>query len=140
MKCVYYEDSHHVTFFGNLFISFPVPANFLLSTWQKKNFSICSPMIGYHIYNFLRNSPQWARTSSITRFLDHTQRRTTVGRTPLGELLARLRDLYQTTHSTHNRQNIHAPGGFRTHKLSRQAAADLRLRPCGHWDRLKNLH
>jgi hypothetical protein len=25
--------------------------------------------------------PQWARSSSFTRFLDHTQRRTTVGRT-----------------------------------------------------------
>jgi hypothetical protein len=27
--------------------------------------------------------PQWARSSSFTRFLDHTQRRTTVGRTLL---------------------------------------------------------
>ena len=26
---------------------------------------------------------QWAMTSSFTRFLDHIQRRTTVGRTPL---------------------------------------------------------
>jgi hypothetical protein len=33
----------------------------------------------------LRDSPQWVRTSSFTRFLDHTQRRTTVGKTPLGE-------------------------------------------------------
>jgi len=32
-----------------------------------------------------RNSPQWARASSFMRFLDHTQRRTTVGRTPLDE-------------------------------------------------------
>ena len=32
-----------------------------------------------------RNSPQWARAPSFTRFLDHTQRRTTVGRTPLDE-------------------------------------------------------
>ena len=29
-----------------------------------------------------RDSPQWGRASSLTRFLDHTQRRTTVGRTP----------------------------------------------------------
>jgi hypothetical protein len=35
-------------------------------------------------------------------FLDHTQRRTTVGRTPLGERSARRRDLYLTTHDTHN--------------------------------------
>ena len=29
------------------------------------------------------------------------------------------------------------PGGIRTHNLSRRAAADLRFRPRGHWDRLK---
>jgi hypothetical protein len=32
--------------------------------------------------------------------------------------------------------DIHAPGGIRTHNLSRRAAADLHLRPRGHWDRL----
>ena len=37
-------------------------------------------------------------------FLDHTQRRSTVGRTPLDEWSARRRDLYLTTHDTHNRQ------------------------------------
>jgi hypothetical protein len=37
----------------------------------------------------------------------------------------------------HSQQtNIHAPGGIRTHNLSRRAAADLRLRPRCHWDRL----
>ena len=36
----------------------------------------------------------------------------------------------------HSQQtNIHAPGGIRTHNLSRRAAKDLRLRPRGHWDR-----
>jgi hypothetical protein len=30
-------------------------------------------------------APQWARAPSFTRFLDHTQRRTTVSRTPLDE-------------------------------------------------------
>ena len=32
--------------------------------------------------------------------------------------------------------NIHAPGWIRTHDPSRRAAADLGLRPRGHWDRL----
>jgi hypothetical protein len=36
-------------------------------------------------WNITCNSPQWARASSITRFLDHTQRRTTVRRIPLDE-------------------------------------------------------
>ena len=38
-----------------------------------------------------------------------------------------------TQHS--QQKNIHAPGGIRTHNLSRRAAVDLRLRPRGHWDR-----
>ena len=37
-------------------------------------------------------------------FLDHTQRRSTVGRAPLDKRSARRRDLYLTTHDTHSRQ------------------------------------
>jgi hypothetical protein len=37
----------------------------------------------------------------------------------------------------HSQQtDIHAPGGIRARNLSRRAAAELRLRPRGHWDRL----
>jgi hypothetical protein len=43
--------------------------------------------------------------SSFLRFRDHTQGRTTVGRTPLDEGSARRRDLYLTTHNTHNRKH-----------------------------------
>ena len=32
-----------------------------------------------------RYSPQWARASSFMKFLDHIQRGTTLGRTPLDE-------------------------------------------------------
>ena len=45
-------------------------------------------------------------------FLDHTQRCTTVGRTPLDERSARRRDLYLTTHDTHNRQISMPPVGI----------------------------
>ena len=45
-------------------------------------------------------------------FLDHTQRRSTVGRSPLDEWSARRRDLYLTTHDTHNRQISMPPVGF----------------------------
>ena len=44
-------------------------------------------------------------------FLDHT-RRTMVGRTPLDEWSARRRDLYLTTHDTHNKQISMPPVGF----------------------------
>ena len=60
-------------------------------------------------------------------FLDHTQGRTTVGRTPLDEWSARPRDLYLTTHDTHNRQISMPPVGFEP-KISageRPAAAHL---------------
>ena len=40
---------------------------------------------------------------------------------------------YNTQHS--QQTDIHAPDGIRTHNLNRRAAADLRLRPRGHWDR-----
>ena len=45
-------------------------------------------------------------------FLDHTRRRSAVGRTPLDEWSARRRDLYLTTHDTHNRQISMPPVGF----------------------------
>jgi len=58
------------------------------------------------------NSPQLARASSFSRFLDHTQRRITVGRTPLDEWSARRRDLYLATHNNHNKQTSMPPVGF----------------------------
>jgi len=61
---------------------------------------------------FWRNGPQWARSSSFMRFLDHTQRRTTVGRTSLGEWSARRIDHYLTTHNAHSRQTSMPPVGF----------------------------
>jgi hypothetical protein len=48
------------------------------------------------------------------RFLYHTLRHTTVGRTPLDEWSARRTDLYLTTHNTHNRQTSIPPVGFKT--------------------------
>ena len=62
-------------------------------------------------------------------FLDHTQRRTTVGRTPLDERSARRRDLKLTTHDTHNRQISMPPVGFEpTISASERPAAAHLLR------------
>jgi hypothetical protein len=60
-----------------------------------------------------RCDPTRVMASSFLRFLDHTQRRTTVGRTPLDESSACHRDLYLTTHNTHNRQISMPPVGFK---------------------------
>jgi len=47
------------------------------------------------IFFFLwRCDPTRVMVSSFMRFLDHTQRRSTVGRTPMDEWSARRRDLY----------------------------------------------
>ena len=64
-----------------------------------------------------------------------TLRHTTVGRTPLDRRSAHRRNLYLTTHNTHNRQTSMSSGKIRTHNLIRRATADPRLRPRGHWDR-----
>ena len=58
---------------------------------------------------FWCDSPQWARATSFTKFLDHSQRRTTVGRAPLDGWSARRRDLYLTTHNIYNRQTSMPP-------------------------------
>ena len=102
------------------------------STWSTSFLSISAESPVWYFINFFfplwRCSPTRAMTSSTLRFLDHTQQRTTVGRTPLDEWSARRRDLYLTTHDTHNRHPCH-------HNLSKRAAADLRLKSRGHQDR-----
>ena len=113
------------------------------------------------VFVFGATAPQSVIASSFTRFLDHTRRRTTIGRTPLYEWSARRRDLSLQTHTTlttdkrpsdqlvaetspckqtqHSQQtNVHAPSGIRTHNLSRRSAAYLRpdraATGTGHWD------
>ena len=56
---------------------------------------------------FLARQP----ASSITRFLDHTQPRTTVGRTPLDERSARHEDFYLKTHNILKEKSM-IPVGF----------------------------
>jgi hypothetical protein len=74
---------------------------------------------------------------------DHTERHTTVGRTPLDEGSVRCRGLYlTTTHNTHKRQTSMPPVEFeptilaserpKTHALDRTAtgSAGLIVMPC----------
>ena len=92
---------------------------YILQTFQRWGKSVhpISSEAGtvLHFRNFVcfwRDSPQWARASSFTRFLDHTQRRNTVRRTPLDGWSARRRDLWLTTHNTHNKQTSMPTVGF----------------------------
>jgi len=64
------------------------------------------------LFVFGVTAPQWVMASSFTRFLDHTQQRSTFGRTPLDEWSARRRGLYLPTHDTHKRQTSMPPTAF----------------------------
>jgi hypothetical protein len=71
-------------------------------------------------------------------FLDHTQRRSTVGRTPQDERLARRRDLYLTTHDTNRQISIPLVGVEPTISVGERPAAANLLRssvrlPPGAW-------
>ena len=83
-----------------------------------------------------RCDPTRVMASSFLRFLDHTQRRITFGRTPLDEWSARRRDFYLTKHNTDNRQTSMPTVEFEPTISAARAAADLRLTPRGYWDQL----
>jgi hypothetical protein len=92
------------------------------------------PLFHYHLLTLffpMALRPNTAMASSILRFLDHNQRRTTVGRTPLDESQRPVPENIQHSQQT----DIHGPGGIQTQNASKRAAADPRLRPRGHWDR-----
>jgi len=72
--------------------------------------------------------------SSFLRFLDHTQRRTTVGRTPLDEWSVRCRDLYWL-HKTVTTDSHPCSGGIPTRNSNKRTPTGIRLRPLGRWDR-----
>jgi len=128
-RCISIVSSSH-------FKSFPPLLLLLLLLLYRSRRQVQKDACITYLFYFWRNSSQWATASSFMRFLDHTQRRTTVGRTPMDERSACRRELWHTTLTT----DIHDPGGIRTH-LSRRAAADLRLRlPCiTHYNRKMTL-
>jgi hypothetical protein len=83
-------------------------------------------------------APQWARAPSFTRFLYHTQRRATVGRTPLDEWSAPSQRPVPDNTRQSQQTNIHAPAGIRTHNLSRRAAANRAATGTGLLTRISN--
>jgi len=62
--------------------------------------------------------PKAGVDSLFLKFMDHTQRRFIVGRTPLDEWSAGRRDLYLTTHNTHNRKTSMPLAGFKSQQAS----------------------
>ena len=84
-------------------------------------------------FHFLwpNSPPQWARASSLTRFLDHTQRRTTFGKDSSARVISSSqRPLPDNTHNRHP-----CPRCDSNPNPCKWAAADPRRRPRGHCDR-----
>ena len=83
---------------SSVFQNFSFPISVLLLSWAVHQPLLlpCQRSVSCYVsryilpfFYFWRNSPHWARASSFTRFLDHTQWRTTVRKTPLDEWSAR---------------------------------------------------
>jgi len=114
--------------------------NTLACHWRAKvNFSHSTPWKHVSLYVFGETALSGPGPPHSWGFLDHTQRRTPLGRTTLDEWSARRTDLDLTKHNT-QQTNIYAPGQIRTQNLNRRAAADLRLRPRGNWDRHRSMY
>ena len=64
------------------------------------------------LFVFGATARQWAGASSFTRFLDHTQRRTSQYDSPGLVISSSQRSLTDNTHNTHNRQTPMPPVGF----------------------------
>jgi hypothetical protein len=71
------------------------------NTWYRSVICIII-ILAYKLYSF------WLLIKNIIKNLRHT----TLGRTPLDEWSARRKDLYLTTHNTHERQTSMTPAGF----------------------------
>jgi hypothetical protein len=77
------------------------------SLWDKLPFKWTKLVQNICLYVYVATGPNWTTASSYTRFLDHTQRGATVGRTPLDEWSASPRDLWQ--HTQHSQQKNPRP-------------------------------
>jgi hypothetical protein len=101
--------------------------NRIWSTLPHKR--LTKPSLNLMFIFLWRCGPTWATAFSCLRFLDQTQRHSTVGRTPLNGWSPRHRDFYLTNkHITHDRHSYFRQDSY---ILGRRAVADLRRRRCG---------
>ena len=92
--------------------SYPKESIFINKMWeiQMSHVLYCCNMLLFVCFpgvttlcGCIFHSPVAGFSLLVSRFLDHTQRRATVGRIPLYEWSIRRRDLYLTTHNSHNK-------------------------------------
>jgi len=101
----------HLSTYNNVFTYAPAIFNPLAVSYRQ----LCDVMHQFpYFFPLLRCSPTRAMSSSFLRFLDHTERHITFGRTPLDKWSALRLNPYLTTQNTHNRQTSIHPVGFET--------------------------
>jgi len=101
--------------FSSSFYSYTFVVN--VESQSKRNSHQCSLHISYDLsaddcYNrgfFFAVALRPNAGHDLLILEDYTQQHTTISRTPLDEWSARRRDLYLTTHNTHNRQTSMSP-------------------------------
>ena len=84
----------------------------------------------YFLLPFRNSPPPSGSRPPHYRVFMVTLRHTTLDRSPLDEWSARRRDLYLTTHNTHNRQTSIPPAGFEPAIPSKCTATDKSLSDC----------
>jgi hypothetical protein len=104
-KCNQSNKPHTFTLQNTIHFQVEVNLNiaFFCLLYQIKILTICKILIIIIIIIIIIISGTAAQRGlwpHITRYLDHTKRRATIGRTTLDEWSARRRDLYLTTHTT----------------------------------------
>jgi hypothetical protein len=99
----------------------------LIKNQGVENFLAWTNPVSLNMFVFGATAPSGPGPCRLQGFLDHTQRRTTVGRTLLDEWSACRRDLYLTTHNTHNRQASMLPVVFKYTIQNSKVANIMRL-------------
>ena len=116
-----------------------VPVVSMLTTRPQRP-SCCSS--SHHLFSFIYFFPLWRNSPPVGQGLlihEVSRSHTTTyhSRQDSSERVISSSQRPLPDNTQHSQQtDIYAPGGIRTHNLSRRAAADLHLRPRGHWDRL----
>ena len=98
----YYMFRHYCVILRELVVS-------TLPSYTSTSNAVAGNTIPFFLW---RCYPTQVMAFSFLMFLDHTQRRTTFGRTALDEWSARRRDLHLTARNTYNRQISMSPVGF----------------------------
>jgi len=120
----------NVTFFAHYFLEQPTLHNLIAR--DRFNLPVdSSKLLNFPIFLLCLCDPTRVMASSFLRFLDHTQRRTTVGRTPLDELSAHRRDIYLTTHNNHNTHVPQWDSNPRSQQASGRRPTPYTARPLG---------